>query len=99
MIVAAVTANPITLRLCTHRACRLSASGGLPDVHLIQLREGRQRIGIRDVQDLQTELARRPSEARRRVAVIADAERFSAEAENCLLKTLEEPPPRVQLIL
>src|SRR6266581_564572 len=52
------------------RACRLSGSGAYPDVHLIQLREGRQRIGIADIQQLQSELARRPSEGRRRFGVI-----------------------------
>lgn len=81
------------------RACRLSGEGGYPDVHLIELREGRQKIGIADVQTLQGELARRPAEGSRRVAVIANAERLSAEAENCLLKTLEEPPPHAILLL
>jgi DNA polymerase-3 subunit delta' len=81
------------------RPCRLSAEGGYPDVELIELRDGRQRIGIKDIQELQSTLARRPSEGLWRVAVIADAERLSAEAENCLLKTLEEPPPYALLIL
>jgi DNA polymerase-3 subunit delta' len=81
------------------RACRLSATGSYPDVHLIELREGRQKIGIAEVQALQGELSRRPSEGPRRVAVIANAERLSAEAENCLLKTLEEPPPHAILAL
>lgn len=81
------------------KACRLVESGGYQDVHLLHLREGRQRIGIAEVQQLQAELARRPAEGRRRIAVIADAERLSAEAENCLLKTIEEPPPRALMIL
>jgi DNA polymerase-3 subunit delta' len=81
------------------RACRLSDSGEFPDVHLVQLREGRQRIGIAEVQALQSELARRPTEGQWRVAVIADAERLSAEAENALLKTLEEPPPHAAIVL
>jgi DNA polymerase III subunit delta' len=83
----------------TCRACRLSGSGSYPDAHLVELREGRQRIGIGDVQELQVGLSRRPSEGKHRVAVIADAELLSAEAENCLLKTLEEPPPYALIIL
>jgi DNA polymerase-3 subunit delta' len=66
---------------------------------LIELREGRQRIGIQEIQQLQSELARRPTEGRRRLALIVDAERLSPEAENCLLKTLEEPPPHALLVL
>src|SRR5438046_2065558 len=42
------------------RACRLTEAGGYPDTHLIELREGRQRIGIGDIQQLQSELVRRP---------------------------------------
>jgi DNA polymerase III subunit delta' len=81
------------------RACRLTASGAFPDIHLVELREGRQRIGIREVQELQSELARVPSEGRQRIALIDTAERMSPEAENCLLKTLEEPPPQATIIL
>lgn len=40
-----------------------------------------------------------PFEARRRVFVIAGAERMGEEAANRLLKTLEEPAPAVHLIL
>lgn len=81
------------------RACRLSGSGGYSDVHLVEVREGRQKIGIGEVQELQTELARLPSEGRRRVGLVIDAERLTAEAENCLLKTLEEPPAYAVIIL
>lgn len=35
----------------------------------------------------------------RRVAVIAPAERMNAQAQNALLKTLEEPPPGMTLVL
>ena len=81
------------------RACRLSSAGAYPDLQLVELREGRQRIGIQEIQELQGELARRPSEGRYRLALIVDAERLSPEAENCLLKTLEEPPPNAILVL
>jgi DNA polymerase-3 subunit delta' len=81
------------------RACRLAESGGYQDLHLLELRQGRQRIGIAEVQQLQADLARRPAEGRRRIALISDAERLSDEAENCLLKTIEEPPPHALLIL
>jgi DNA polymerase-3 subunit delta' len=40
-----------------------------------------------------------PFQARRRVFVIVGAERMGEEAANRLLKTLEEPPPDVHLIL
>ncbi len=40
-----------------------------------------------------------PTLGRRRVFVIRDAERMNEEAQNALLKTLEEPPGRATLIL
>ena len=40
-----------------------------------------------------------PSRGRAKVFVVQDADLMSADAQNCLLKTLEEPPPRVTLIL
>ncbi len=44
-------------------------------------------------------IALRPMLGRRRVAVIDDADYFTTESSNCLLKTLEEPPPGAMLIL
>lgn len=44
-------------------------------------------------------LALRPYMGGRRVAVIDDADHLNPEGANCLLKTLEEPPPRSVLIL
>lgn len=56
-------------------------------------------IGIERVRALQREAALAPYEARRKVYMILEAEQMTAEAANCLLKTLEEPPQRVVWIL
>ncbi|MEX2186270.1 MAG: AAA family ATPase, partial [Pirellulales bacterium] len=45
------------------------------------------------------DLSLKPFFGRRRVAVIDDADYLNEEGANCLLKTLEEPPPRSLLIL
>ena len=44
-------------------------------------------------------IALKPFMGGRKVAIIDDADRLNAEGANCLLKTLEEPPPRSLLIL
>ncbi|MEQ8791315.1 MAG: DNA polymerase III subunit [Pirellulaceae bacterium] len=44
-------------------------------------------------------IALRPSRGGRKIAIIDDADYFNAESANCLLKTLEEPPPRSVIIL
>jgi len=50
-------------------------------------------------QSLQQFLSLKPFIAPLRVALLANAERMTEAAQNCLLKTLEEPPPNTVLIL
>ena len=45
------------------------------------------------------EIGLKPFMGGRKIAVIDDADYLNAEGANCLLKTLEEPPPRSVLIL
>ncbi|HVP57685.1 MAG TPA: hypothetical protein VMU02_06270 [bacterium] len=48
---------------------------------------------------IQTFLSVRSMLGGRKVVIIDDAEKMTAQAQNCLLKTLEEPPPDSSLIL
>jgi DNA polymerase-3 subunit delta' len=41
----------------------------------------------------------KPMRGRRKIAIIDDADHMNLEGANCLLKTLEEPPPRSIIIL
>ncbi|HET9846974.1 MAG TPA: AAA family ATPase [Candidatus Dormibacteraeota bacterium] len=50
-------------------------------------------------QSLQQFLSLKPFIASSRVALLANAERMTEAAQNCLLKTLEEPPPNTVLFL
>jgi DNA polymerase III subunit delta' len=56
-------------------------------------------IRVDQVRDLIGEIAGAPFEARRRVFVIDDAHTMNESAQNALLKSLEEPPPRSHVIL
>jgi DNA polymerase-3 subunit delta' len=56
-------------------------------------------IRVDQVRDLIGEIAGTPFEARRRVFVIDDAHTMNEAAQNALLKSLEEPPPRSHVIL
>ena len=56
-------------------------------------------IGIDQVRALQRDAALAPHRARWKVYLLPGAESLSLEAANCLLKTLEEPPPQVVLVL
>jgi len=56
-------------------------------------------IRVDQVRDLIAEITGTPFEARRRVFVIDDAHTMNEAAQNALLKSLEEPPPRSHVIL
>jgi DNA polymerase III subunit delta' len=89
------------------RGCRLVERGIHPDVHrLTPTGPGDQiRIGARDnpedgtVRRLTLDLALMPVEGGARVAIIERADRMGDDAQTALLKTLEEPPAGVTIVL
>ena len=56
-------------------------------------------IKVDAVRGVVEQTAYRPFEGRRRVVIVDDADRLVAEAQNALLKTLEEPPPASVFLL
>ncbi len=58
-----------------------------------------QEIGIDEIKVLQHNANLPPYEGKFKIFIINGAESLSHEAANCLLKTLEEPPPYVLIIL
>jgi len=81
------------------RQCRRIAARLHPDVTVLRAETGKREIGIDPVRDLQGMLILKPFEGRQRVAIIPEAERLTQPAANALLKTLEEPPDQVTLVL
>ena len=93
-------------RVC--RGCRLIAGGNHPDLHRL-LPEGpggqivigdpRDPRSPRGVRHLIHDLALLPVEAGARVAIVEGASQLNEDAQNALLKTLEEPPLGVTIVL
>lgn len=95
--------------------CRKIARGVHPDVLLVERERDMARAGrwepkggrtpSRDIvvdqvrELLDRRLAMRRYEGRRRVVVIDPADAMNVQAQNALLKTLEEPPPDTTLVL
>lgn len=87
-------------RPCTTCApCRQVAAGSHPDLQLVTLPRGKKEIGVDAARTLKHFANLRSVSARRKVAIINDADRLSIAAQNALLKTLEEPPGHALLIL
>jgi DNA polymerase-3 subunit delta' len=70
-----------------------------PDLSVIRLIEGESEVKIDQVRELQHRLALTPRQAGRRIALLVDFDLASDEAQNALLKTLEEPADRVVLLV
>ena len=78
-------------------SCRKVDKAIHPDVVYLTLE--RTVIPIDAIRSLRQEASYRPFEGRRRVFVIDPADRLSIDAQNALLKTLEEPSPSSSIIL
>jgi DNA polymerase-3 subunit delta' len=73
--------------------------GDHPDLLWVERGAEDTRVRIGQVRELQRALRLRAGESERRAAVVADAEWLNLEAQNALLRLLEEPPPHTTLIL
>lgn len=98
-----------TLSACGQcESCRLFAAGTHPDLVTVKRRPDKQVLSIEQFigegdaefeRGLCLQLALTPYLGRRKIGIIVDADNFSRESANCLLKTLEEPPVDSLLIL
>lgn len=68
-----------------------------PDFEMIQ--PDGNNIKIEQIRNMQEKIYERPVVSDKKVYIIDDADKMTKEAQNCLLKTLEEPPKNVVLIL
>ncbi|HND51659.1 MAG TPA: AAA family ATPase, partial [Pirellulaceae bacterium] len=101
--------GPDTLNSCGHcEGCTLVASSSHPDLEIIQKPEDKTIIPVslfigddehRMREGLCHSISLKPFRGGRKVAIIDDADYLNVEGANCLLKTLEEPPPKSVLIL
>ncbi len=61
--------------------------------------QGKTRISIDQIRELQDRLSRKAFENTGHIEIILDADRMGVEAANALLKTLEEPPDETVIVL
>ncbi len=69
----------------------------IPD--LLYIEPDGNSIKIEQIREMQKKVQEKPIGAKRKVYIIDQADKMTSEAQNCLLKTLEEPPEFVTIIL
>ena len=79
------------------RACSDIQKNQYPDLAVIE--PEKKEIQISQIRDLIWRLSLRPYNSALKIAIINDAHLMNSEAQNCLLKTLEEPSGQALLIL
>jgi DNA polymerase-3 subunit delta' len=70
-----------------------------PDLSVVQAEQVGGTLKVDQVRELQHSLSLSPYEAPHRVALLLRFEEAHVSAANALLKTLEEPPPKVVLVV
>ena len=87
-------------KLCGNcKSCIEFINSNNPDYYEIGLKEDENSIKIETIREMQKRVQELPIVSNRKVYIIDDSEYLTKDAQNCLLKTLEEPPEFVTIIL
>ena len=78
-------------------SCRKFDANSNPDFQIV-VPDGKT-VKIEQIRNLQAKIVEKPIISSKKVYIIDDADSTSEEAQNCLLKTLEEPPEYAMIIL
>lgn len=79
--------------------CKKIETMQYPDFVIIQPEAGSRMIRVEQIRDLQHNLALAPYEAHYKIALLKNFQNAHTSVPNALLKTLEEPPSKVIIIL
>jgi len=79
--------------------CHQFVSGNHPDVIWIRRQEDKTGITVDQIRSMQSAVKAKPYQAGRRICFIENAHLMTEQAQNALLKTLEEPPSNTLFFL
>lgn len=78
-------------------SCNLWKSNNHPDYYEIEPENG--IIKIEQIRNMQETISEKPITSKKKIYVILESDTMTKEAQNCMLKTLEEPPEYAIIIL
>lgn len=85
-------------RACNNcKSCIEFENGNNPDFAIIEAEE--KNIKIEQIRYIEQKISEKPITSNRKVYIINNSDTMTKEAQNCLLKTLEEPPEYATIIL
>ncbi|WP_461207038.1 DNA polymerase III subunit delta' [Clostridium sp. DL1XJH146] len=73
--------------------------GNYVDILKWRVLKGKKSIGVDDIRELIIEINKKPYESDKKVVIIYEADKMTKEAQSAFLKTIEEPPKGVVIIL
>lgn len=82
---------------CTCKSCTCFNGKNHPDFYVIN--EEGETIKIEAIRSITEKVYEKPIVSNKKVYIINDCDKMTDEAQNCLLKTLEEPPEFVVIIM
>lgn len=79
--------------------CKRIYSGNFPDLKVLSKQKDRATLGVDAIKDFREDMFLSSTESAYKIYVIDDAETMTTEAQNALLKVLEEPPSSVIIMI
>ncbi len=101
---ALVCENTLSSPCGSCHACTEALAGTNPDIITVEHDKGadgkpRKTIGVDAARRVSADAVKKPYGTKKKVFIIPDGENMTVEAQNALLKTLEEPPEYVVFII
>jgi DNA polymerase III delta' subunit len=91
------SSSPLPCGKCNN--CHRIYEGNFPDVKILTKKKDKATLGVEAVKDFREDMFLSSTESENKIYIIDDAECMTPEAQNALLKVLEEPPKSVSIIL
>ena len=91
------TSHSLPCGVCNN--CKRVREGNFTDVKILEKKKDKASVGVLEIKDFREDMFLSATESESKIYIIDDAECMTVEAQNALLKVLEEPPSGVIIIL